>query len=97
MILKSFEEDPKSTTLWGLQMIEKREKNGALDPFLHPKLLGHFFLWNFGSTSSFRVKIYKKQWPTSLEFTTENTTESMLELSPKYSEKTVQKSELETM
>jgi len=43
MILKSFEEYPKSTTLWGLQMIEKRGKNGVLDLFLHPKLLRPFF------------------------------------------------------
>jgi len=43
------------------------------------------------------VKTCKKQWPTSLEFTAENTTESMLEVSPKNSEKTVQKYELETI
>ena len=98
MILKSFEEYPKSTTLWGLQMIEKRGKNGVLDPFLHPKLLGPFFLMKLWQHLFLPcVKTYKKQWPTSLEFTAENTTESMLEVSPKNSKKTVQKSELETM
>ena len=98
MILKSFEKYPKSTSIWGLQMIEKRRKNGVLDPFLHPKLLGSFSLMKIWQHLLLPyVKTYKKQWPTLLEFTAKNTTENMLEVSPKNSKKTVQKSELETM
>ena len=95
MILKSFEEYPKSTTIWGLQMIEKRGKNGVLDPFLHPKLLGPFFMKFWQHLLLPCVKTCKRQWPTSLEFTAENTTEIMLEVSQKNLEKTVQKYELE--